>query len=34
MGFDSLSFQSLEGLLEAIGLPREKICTYCWDGRE
>jgi amidophosphoribosyltransferase len=34
MGFDSLSFQSLDGLLEAIGLPREKICTYCWDGRE
>ena len=34
MGFDSLSFQSLDGLLEAIGLPREKVCTYCWDGRE
>lgn len=21
-------------LVEAIGLPKGKICTYCWDGRE
>ena len=34
MGFDSLRYQSLDGLLEAIGLDREKVCTYCWDGRE
>jgi len=34
MGFDSLGYQSLDGLLEAIGLDREKVCTYCWDGRE
>ena len=34
MGFDSLGYQSLEGLLEAIGLDREKVCTYCWDGKE
>ena len=33
-GFDSLGFQSLDGLLEAIGLPREKVCTYCWNGKE
>ena len=33
-GFDSLGFQSLDGLLEAIGLPREKVCTYCWSGKE
>ena len=32
--FDSLGYQSLEGLLEAIGIDREKICTYCWTGRE
>ncbi len=32
--FDSLGYQSLDGLLEAIGLPRERICTYCWDGKE
>lgn len=34
MGFDSLRYQSLDGLLEAIGLDRDKVCTYCWDGRE
>ena len=33
-GFTSLGYQSLDGLLEAIGLPREKVCTYCWTGRE
>jgi amidophosphoribosyltransferase len=34
MGFDSLRYQSLQGLIEAIGIDSEKICTYCWDGRE
>ena len=34
MGFDSLEFQSLEGLLEAIGIDRNKVCTYCWTGKE
>lgn len=34
LGFTSLGYQSLEGLLEAIGLPREKVCTYCWNGKE
>ncbi len=33
-GFSSLGYQSLDGLLEAIGLPREKVCTYCWNGKE
>ena len=34
MGFDSLGFQSLEGMLEAIGIDRNKVCTYCWTGKE
>ena len=34
LGFDSLEFQSLDGLLEAIGLDRSKVCTYCWTGKE
>ncbi len=34
LGFSSLGYQSLDGLLEAIGLPREKVCTYCWNGKE
>ena len=34
MGFDSLGYQSIDGLLEAIGLDRSKVCTYCWTGEE
>jgi len=34
MGFDSLGYQSLDGILEAIGLDRDKVCTYCWTGEE
>ena len=34
MGFDSLEYQSIDGLLEAIGIDRDKVCTYCWTGKE
>ena len=34
MGFDSLSYQSLDGMLDSIGIDRELICTYCWTGRD
>ena len=34
LGFDSLGYQSLDGLLEAIGIDRDQICTYCWTGKE
>ncbi len=30
----SLEFQSIEGVISAIGLPACKLCTYCWDGKE
>lgn len=33
-GFDSLEFQSLEGVVKAIGLEPCKLCTYCWSGKE
>ncbi len=33
-GFDSLGYQSLDGVLEAIGIDKDKVCTYCWSGRE
>ena len=33
-GFDSLGYQSLEGMLEAIGLTKDQVCTYCWTGEE
>ena len=32
--FSSLEYQTLEGMLEAIGLPRCDVCTYCWNGKE
>ncbi len=32
--FDSLGYQSLEGILESIGIDKEDVCTYCWSGRE
>jgi amidophosphoribosyltransferase len=30
----SLQYQRLDDLVEAVGLPKEKLCTYCWDGAE
>ena len=34
LGFASLEFQSLEGIIKAIGIDRSKLCTYCWNGKE
>ncbi len=31
--FASLEFQSLEGIIKAIGLEPCKLCTYCWNGK-
>jgi len=28
----SLQYQKLENLVEAIGVPKERLCTHCWDG--
>lgn len=28
----TLKYQRLDDLVEAIGLPKEKLCTHCWDG--
>ena len=30
----TIEFQSLEGIIEAIGLEPCKLCTYCWNGKE
>ncbi len=32
--FASLGFQTLDGVIKAIGLPECKLCTYCWTGKE
>ena len=29
---DSLKYQKIEDLIEAIGLPKKRLCTHCWDG--
>lgn len=34
MHFTTMGFQSLEGLIEGIGIDPCKICTYCWTGKE
>ncbi|KYK24632.1 hypothetical protein AYK26_03595 [Euryarchaeota archaeon SM23-78] len=30
----SLMYQRLDDMVKAIGLPREKLCLYCWNGEE
>ena len=32
--FASLGFQTLEGVINSIGLEPCKLCTYCWTGKE
>lgn len=32
--FNSLEFQSLDGIIKAIGIEPCKLCTYCWNGQE
>ncbi|TFH65522.1 MAG: amidophosphoribosyltransferase, partial [Gemmatimonadales bacterium] len=34
LGLTSLRYQRMDDLIAAIGLPREKVCTFCWDGTE
>jgi amidophosphoribosyltransferase len=34
MGITTLQYQKLPAMVEAIGLSKEKLCTYCWDGCE
>ena len=31
-GLTSLKFNTLENLIEAIGLPKDQVCTHCFDG--
>jgi len=32
LGVTSLKYQKLTDLIDAIGLPKERVCTHCWDG--
>lgn len=33
LNFTSLRFNRLDDMLDAIGIEKEKLCTYCWNGR-
>ena len=32
LGLTTLAYQKLPDLVTAIGMPKEKLCTHCWDG--
>ena len=34
LNFTSLKYHRLDDLIDAIGLPKESLCTYCWNGKE
>ena len=34
LNFTSLRFHRLDDMIESVGIDKEKLCTYCWDGRE
>ncbi len=34
LGLTSLAFQHLDDMIRAIGLPKDRICTYCWNGED
>lgn len=34
LNFSTLKYQNLYEMLDAIGIGRDKICTYCWNGKE
>ena len=34
LNLTSLAFQTVDDLVAAIGLPRDRLCTYCWTGED
>lgn len=34
LNFTTLQYNRLDDMLESVGIPPEKLCTYCWNGRE
>lgn len=34
LNFTSLKYNRLDDMLGSVGIPVEKLCTYCWDGNE
>ena len=34
LNFTSLRFNRLDDMLDAVGIPKENLCTYCWNGKD
>ncbi len=34
LNFTTLRFHRLDDMMDSVGIDRDKLCTYCWDGRE
>ncbi len=34
LNFTSLRFNRLDDMLEAVGIEKCKLCTYCWNGKD
>ena len=34
LNFTTLRYHRLDDMMAAVGIPTEKLCTYCWDGKE
>jgi amidophosphoribosyltransferase len=34
LNFTSLRYHRLDDMIEAVGIDKSKLCTYCWDGKE
>lgn len=32
--FTSLRYHRLDDMISAVGIDKDKLCTYCWDGQE
>lgn len=34
LNFTTLRYNRLDDMIASVGIPKERLCTYCWDGRE
>ena len=33
LNFTTLRYHRLDDMIDSIGIPKERLCTYCWDGQ-
>jgi amidophosphoribosyltransferase len=34
LNFTTLRYNRLDDLLDSVGIPKENLCTYCWNGKD